>query len=69
MMSFAFVVPPLTGRAWQVLQAPLDYLLTIPGKDVRGKMMDAFNLWLQIPAEKLVIIKEVVKLLHTASLL
>lgn len=32
-------------------------------------MMDAFNLWLHLPTEKLEIIKEVVKLLHTASLL
>lgn len=61
--------PEQAERQEKVLQAPLEYLLTIPGKDVRGKMMDAFNLWLQIPAEKLVIIKEVVKLLHTASLL
>lgn len=69
MTDVAFVVSSLTSGSWQVLQAPLDYLLTIPGKDVRGKMMDAFNLWLQIPEEKLIIIKEVVKLLHTASLL
>lgn len=56
-------------QAVQILRAPIDYLLTIPGKDVRGKMMNAFNQWLQIPEEKLEIIKEVIKLLHTASLL
>jgi len=53
----------------QILRAPIDYLLTIPGKDVRGKMMNAFNQWLQLPEEKLEIVKEVIKLLHTASLL
>ncbi|KAK8073458.1 geranyl geranyl pyrophosphate synthase [Apiospora phragmitis] len=57
------------GSSEKILRAPIDYLLTIPGKDVRGKMMDAFNQWLQIPEEKLEIIKEVIKLLHTASLL
>ncbi|KAK8876911.1 isoprenoid synthase domain-containing protein [Apiospora arundinis] len=57
------------GTNEKILRAPIDYLLTIPGKDVRGKMMNAFNQWLQIPEEKLDIIKEVIKLLHTASLL
>jgi geranylgeranyl diphosphate synthase, type III len=53
----------------KVIRAPLDYLLNLPGKDVRSKLMAAFNQWLCIPEEKLEIIKRVVMLLHNASLL
>jgi geranylgeranyl pyrophosphate synthase len=47
----------------------LDYLLSFPGKDIRGQLISSFNEWLQIPEEKLSLIKRVVELLHTASLL
>jgi geranylgeranyl diphosphate synthase type 3 len=40
-----------------------------PGKDVRRQLIQAFNSWLQVPAESLVIITKVVTMLHTASLL
>ncbi|RHZ58541.1 hypothetical protein CDV55_100506 [Aspergillus turcosus] len=40
-----------------------------PGKDIRGKLISAFNQWLQIPEDKLDVIKRVVGLLHSASLL
>ena len=53
----------------QIIRAPLDYLLSIPGKDIRGKLILAFNEWLQLPDEKLSIVKEIIDLLHTASLL
>ncbi|OQD97267.1 hypothetical protein PENVUL_c084G00576 [Penicillium vulpinum] len=53
----------------KVISAPLDYLLSFPGKDIRGQLISAFNEWLQIPEEKLSLIKRVVELLHTASLL
>jgi len=48
---------------------PYRYLLDVPGKNVRGQLVDAFNLWFKIPADKVVAIKEVVGSLHTASLL
>lgn len=32
-------------------------------------MIEAFNLWLNVPADKLKIISKVVSMLHTASLL
>ncbi|KAJ6018767.1 geranylgeranyl pyrophosphate synthetase [Penicillium canescens] len=53
----------------KVISAPLDYLLSFPGKDIRGQLISSFNEWLQIPEEKLSLIKRVVELLHTASLL
>lgn len=32
-------------------------------------LIDAFNLWLQVPPEPLVAVKRIVRMLHTASLL
>ncbi|KAF6789048.1 Geranylgeranyl pyrophosphate synthase 1 [Colletotrichum sojae] len=60
---------PHTDEHEQIIRAPLDYLLDLPGKDVRSKLMSAFNKWLQIPQEKLEVIKKIVMLLHNASLL
>ncbi|OQE24183.1 hypothetical protein PENFLA_c010G06962 [Penicillium flavigenum] len=52
-----------------IVSAPLEYLLAIPGKDIRGKLISAFNEWLHLPDDKLAIVKEVIDRLHTASLL
>lgn len=41
--------------------APLEYLLSIPGKDIRGKLISAFNEWLHLPDDKLAIVKEVIQ--------
>jgi geranylgeranyl diphosphate synthase type 3 len=48
---------------------PFDYINKIPGKDVRGKMIDAFQSWLLTPHDKLEVIKDIVRSLHNASLL
>eukprot|EP00045_Choanoeca_perplexa_P003190 m.29028 g.29028 ORF g.29028 m.29028 type:complete len:308 (-) comp11915_c0_seq1:77-1000(-) len=53
----------------QVLEEPYHYITQVPGKDVRSKLITAFNAWMQVPTEKLDIIKEVTKILHNASLL
>ncbi|KAE8376635.1 isoprenoid synthase domain-containing protein [Aspergillus bertholletiae] len=53
----------------QIICGPLDYLLASGGKNIRQKLMLAFNEWLRIPPEKAEIIGDVVNLLHTASLL
>ncbi|KAH7028244.1 geranylgeranyl pyrophosphate synthetase AtmG [Macrophomina phaseolina] len=58
-----------SAKEEEIIRAPLNYLLNVPGKNVRTKMISAFNEWLQIPEEKLDVIKRVVELLHTASLL
>ncbi|KAB8221939.1 terpenoid synthase [Aspergillus novoparasiticus] len=52
-----------------IIRGPVDYLLKCPGKDIRRKLMQAFNEWLRIPEDRLNIIAEIVGLLHTASLL
>lgn len=48
---------------------PYTYILQIPGKEIRSKLIEAFNIWLDVPTEDLLVIQEVVRKLHTASLL
>ncbi|CEL06968.1 hypothetical protein ASPCAL10135 [Aspergillus calidoustus] len=57
------------GKEEEIICAPVHYVTTLPGKDIRGKLISAFNEWFQIPDEQLEIIKRVVGLLHVASLL
>lgn len=45
------------------------HIFAIPGKEIRGQMIDAFNIWLNVPQDKLKVIAKVVSMLHTASLL
>ncbi|KAI8393500.1 geranylgeranyl pyrophosphate synthase [Radiomyces spectabilis] len=52
-----------------ILLEPFHYLCAHPGKDIRAKMMDAFNLWLKVPEEQLAVITRVIEMLHCASLL
>jgi geranylgeranyl diphosphate synthase type 3 len=52
-----------------MLSHPYDYLLEIPGKGVRSKLIFAFNSWLKISDEHLKSTAEIVEMLHTASLL
>lgn len=51
------------------LLEPFEYLKQIPGKDVRGHLIDCFQQWLQAPEDKIVLIKDIVDSLHNASLL
>ena len=46
-----------------------NYLLNVPGKNIRGMLIDVFQLWLNIPQEKLDIIREIITSLHTSSLM
>lgn len=51
------------------LLQPFHYILQVPGKNIRAKLSRAFNLWLQIPDEKLDVITDIVQILHNSSLL
>ena len=42
----------------EAILEPYKYLSSVPGKDVRSKLIDCFQQWLQIDAAKLEIIKE-----------
>ncbi|KAI9269061.1 geranylgeranyl pyrophosphate synthase [Phascolomyces articulosus] len=52
-----------------ILLEPYQYLCDHPGKDIRAKLIAAFDAWLQVPSEKLEAITKVVQMLHTASLM
>ncbi|KAK3679774.1 hypothetical protein LTR78_000150 [Recurvomyces mirabilis] len=65
---------PATLTSWsikneKIVLGPYDYLKKQPGKDLRTLFIAAFNEWLQVPLEKLKAIQEVVRMLHTSSLL
>lgn len=55
--------------AAQILVEPYTYLAAVPGKEVRSALVDAFNLWLNVPEADLNVVKKLVGMLHTASLL
>jgi len=48
---------------------PYSYINGIPGKNIREKLIDAWNVFYNCPAEKVVIIKKIITMLHNASLL
>ena len=53
----------------QVVLEPYSYLLQVPGKAVRAKLIQAFNVWMGVDKEKVEAISHIVQMLHTASLL
>jgi geranylgeranyl diphosphate synthase type 3 len=48
---------------------PYEYLVRNPGKDFRSHLVAAFEKWIPIAPGKSEIVKEVIAMLHTASLL
>lgn len=66
--------PRIIGQTWsaekeKILLGPFDYMYDKPGKNIRKQLIAAFNAFLRVPEESLIIITEVVGMLHTASLL
>ncbi|VDC02873.1 unnamed protein product [Peniophora sp. CBMAI 1063] len=59
----------ISERNDSALLEPFTYLTNMPGKDIRGAMISAFNIWLAVPEEKLQVIRRVIGMLHNASLL
>jgi len=53
----------------QILLEPYTHLTSTPGKEIRTQLTEAFNLWLNVPREKLEKINRIVTMLHSASLL
>nr|GAT55622.1 predicted protein [Mycena chlorophos] len=49
--------------------APYTYLTQIPGKDSSGKVLAAFNTWINAPRAKLQHISKILAMLHDASLM
>jgi geranylgeranyl diphosphate synthase type 3 len=61
--------PLWTDSNETALLEPFKYTISHPGKDIRRKLIDGFNLWLNVPADKLGLIANIVNILHTASLM
>ncbi|WVQ98425.1 hypothetical protein IAU59_005548 [Kwoniella sp. CBS 9459] len=61
--------PGWTASQEQTVLEPYTYISANPGKEIRTKLIDAFNLWLDVPHEDLEVITKVVRMLHNASLL
>ena len=53
----------------EILLEPYIYLLRKKGKDIRPKLLKAFNVWLHVPEEKVKQIGEIIQMLHNSSLL
>ncbi|SJX64917.1 related to farnesyltranstransferase (al-3) [Sporisorium reilianum f. sp. reilianum] len=69
MLSHLSSQPAWPADKENAILEPYTYLDSHPGKEVRTKLIEAFNVWLQVPARKLDAICNVVRMLHTASLL
>ncbi|KAI8853020.1 geranylgeranyl pyrophosphate synthase [Chytridium lagenaria] len=53
----------------QIIMEPFHYLVQHKGKEIRTKLLEAFDYWMKVPQEQLKVICDVVEMLHTASLL
>ncbi|KAI4197918.1 MAG: hypothetical protein LQ350_005621 [Teloschistes chrysophthalmus] len=52
-----------------VVLEPYHYLSSLPSKGFRDQAIDSLNQWLKVPAKSSKMIKEVIKMLHSASLM
>ncbi|KAF7303043.1 hypothetical protein MKEN_01267600 [Mycena kentingensis (nom. inval.)] len=48
---------------------PYTYIASNAGKNFRGRLIEGFNAWLEVPEKTLEVIKNVTSILHTASLM
>ncbi|KAL9540051.1 hypothetical protein MBANPS3_009907 [Mucor bainieri] len=52
-----------------IILEPYTYLISQPGKDIRAKLISAFDLWLHVPKDILSVINKIIGMLHNASLM
>ncbi|KAF5331475.1 hypothetical protein D9758_015489 [Tetrapyrgos nigripes] len=60
---------PWTPENEAAVLEPYTFLTSNPGKDMRGRLIEAFNLWLKVPEAELTVIARIVNMLHVASLM
>lgn len=56
-------------KVYQFVDAPYEYLISLPGKMMRDKLIEGLNEWLKVPDLSLNIIKDVIGMLHSSSLM
>jgi geranylgeranyl diphosphate synthase type 3 len=54
---------------FQKILQPFTYILKSPGHGVPAKLAQAFNYWLNVPADMLGVFQEVFQLYHVAGIL
>ncbi|GLA10975.1 geranylgeranyl pyrophosphate synthase [Aspergillus niger] len=54
---------------YKVLQQPIDYLRSVPSKNIRGTIIQALNLWLDAPESAATQVENLIGHLHDSSLL
>ncbi|MCJ1461492.1 hypothetical protein MMC07_000089 [Pseudocyphellaria aurata] len=64
-----FLAENLPELGDEVILAPFEYLTSLPSKGIRNAAIDAINVWLKLSEEPLTLIKSVVSLLHSSSLM
>ncbi|KAL7413424.1 GGDP synthase [Mrakia frigida] len=65
----SLISSPWSQTSESILLEPFTYLLSNKGKEIRSLLIDAFNIWLDVPKEDLEVVRKVVEMLHTGSLL
>ncbi|KAI1172796.1 putative geranylgeranyl diphosphate synthase [Nemania sp. FL0916] len=53
----------------KLIISPAHYVASMPSKNVRDKMIDAFNIWLRISEKDVSMIKRIINTVHNASLM
>ncbi|KAL8972381.1 MAG: hypothetical protein Q9183_000583 [Haloplaca sp. 2 TL-2023] len=56
-------------EGYQVVLEPYRYLTSLPSKGFRDQAIDSLNTWLKVPTKSANMIKKVIKMLHSASLM
>jgi len=54
---------------FQKLLQPLAHILQVPGKQIRARISHAYNYWLKVPADKLIVVKEIAHMFHHSIVL
>lgn len=59
----------LDSKFTKLVSEPYNYITSDKGKEVRVKMIEAFNQWTELTSEQLEVVKSITQKLHNASLL
>jgi len=54
---------------FQALLQPMAHIVQAPGKLFAARTSHAYNYWLQLPTDKLIIVKEIAQMVHNSSML
>ncbi|KAF8435183.1 farnesyltranstransferase [Boletus edulis BED1] len=61
--------PEWPASSESVILEPFVYITSKPGKEIRSLLIEAFNVWLDVPRTQLSVVSRVVRMLHSASLM